>query len=606
MKDWIKNIKETDIKYLLKQSQKIDKMPEALDKKILNIIRENTKLVEEKQNIFRKIMSFQLFYVPAFAAIILLVVIFTSIFFIQRFRTLSRPQRYASIATFINGKINRISSGTQQVLKTGSRIKKGDIIQTDNNSTCQIQIGNISLIFIDENTEVHFTEIPDILKNLKIKLVKGKIQVNIKKKLKNEIFEINTPFATVCAIGTQFMVEHSSDEYTLIAVNNGIVKVIHKLEEKEPVFLREGEKIIINKKEIIKQDMSSKPLIFEDKQKTKVWTFKKIFRYNYSDDVSKNEILGFAVSQGHVVAQTKTGLICFNTKGKKIWNKTYGISRGIFFMSIPVIINNRVYVSSINKKFLILELNTGKEIKIIDSHGDIMFGYRMVKNNDLIYLPFINGIYTLQLNNYSLSKEPFIFFNSPTTPLFKKNKIYLSSFVDKNIYCYDMKGEELWKFLINDKSFNPIIFVNENIFISDRSGTIYRISLSGELINKTNLPDGITSRLIAFNDSIYTLANDGIFYKINIPSLTISKLFEVDKKPDVLTYLFKSPSLYNNKLFIGTNKGNIIIYDLINEKIEKIIELQSSSISSSVYYSKDTYFVGTKDGEIYLFQHQSR
>lgn len=354
--------------------------------------------------------------------------------------------------------------------------------------------------------------------------------------------------------------------------------------------------ISLNKEEYLEKEIIFRKLSVSDE-----WKLKKIYNYNYKYDTSKNKILGFAISKKHIVAQTEVSLLCFNSKGRLIWKNEYGKEKGMFFKSIPVIHKQKVYVSSVNKIFLILDLKTGEEIKI-SSIGDIIFGYKIVPYKNKIFIPFGDGIYIMKDIDHDLGNKPLIFFNSPTTPLIIDDKIYISSFVDKIIACFDLEGNKLWDYHTSARSINNLIFVKENIFGIDIFGNLYKLSFDGKLLQKAIISNGITSNLSKHNNNIFTIANDGYLYSINIDTLEKIKIFKVDEPTDNYDYIYKQPFIFNDKLFIGTDNGKVIIYDLASKKIEEIIKLSGSKISSSVYYTKNNYCTGTNAGEIFLIK----
>ena len=77
------------------------------------------------------------------------------------------------------------------------------------------------------------------------------------------------------------------------------------------------------------------------------------------------------------------------------------------------------------------------------------------------------------------------------------------------------------------------------------------------------------------------------------------QLIEVDKDPNLSHYLFKEPSLHNKKVFIGTDSGDIIIYDLINN-IEIKIKASNNAVISKVHNYNNSYYFGTEDGRIFI------
>ena len=349
----------------------------------------------------------------------------------------------------------------------------------------------------------------------------------------------------------------------------------------------------------------SKNIFFEKDKKKKVsktWSSKEIYKYKYAKGQDKTNILGFAISPEYIITQTPTSILCFSQKGNIIWENFYGRKKELYFDSIPIIYKDKIYVSSMNKKILVLDISTGKRLKLIKTTGNMTFGYKIIPFGDKLYIPYPNGLYTLKINDNSFSSDPFITFNSPTTPLFLDNRIYISSFVENKVACYDFQSKFLWDFSMNQRSLNQIFYAKDSLFIGDNSGMIYKLSINGKFIKNVKMPEPVISNLCEWQNNIFVLVNDGYLYKIDINSLNVTKLFKVDNEPVASTYLFKSPTVIKNKLFIGTDKGDVIVYDIVKQKIENTIKLSDSSISSSVYCFGDYFFIGNEIGEVFLLE----
>ncbi|MCK4796681.1 MAG: FecR domain-containing protein, partial [Spirochaetes bacterium] len=599
---------------------------EELDKRVVDMIRSSRRIIreEKKEKTYYNIFFFKPMSIAVAASIIL--VLFLSIIFLRfsKYSTFITKYKYISTVTNINGNAVKLNGNIIQNLMVGDKIRRGDTIKTDKNSKCEIQFGDFSIALLDENSLLQFNDGVKNTKDIKLDLAIGRILIKIEKELKNICFQVNTEYATVSTYGTQFVVESYPNKSSLIAVNEGNVKVDTKFEGKEAsnktLIISKEESLSVKKNDFIKEKVSPRVKeIFNDFQylhlqetseisknkdsDLKRWKAKKIYRHNYTGDPSKNKILGFASYKNYVLAQTEVSLICFKSNGEIIWEKIYGEKDGLYFMSIPVIYEDKIYLSSINKRFLILDLKNGELVKKINSPGNITFGYNVVPYENIIYIPYRDGVYSLQLNDYSLSDNPVISFNYPTIPLILKNNIYLSSFVYKNISGFDFNGNKLWNYTMDEGSFNSPILVNENIFITNNAKTIYKISVNGKILKKSILPQVITSRLIGKDKELFALANDGYIYNINTESLIYTKMFKVDEDPDISGYLFKYPAVSNNKLIIGTDNGEIIIYNLKSQQIENKLMLSTSPISTSISYSGKSFFTGTKDGEVFLLKY---
>ncbi|MFH0948339.1 MAG: FecR family protein [Elusimicrobiota bacterium] len=102
-----------------------------------------------------------------------------------------------------------------------------DRLKAAENSSCNLELDDGSIIFIGENTEasVEMLELTSEKHNSKISLWFGKIIANISK-LKDTKMEVHSPTAIVAVRGTEFAVDTSTtDEKTDVGVFDGEVSV---------------------------------------------------------------------------------------------------------------------------------------------------------------------------------------------------------------------------------------------------------------------------------------------------------------------------------------------------------------------------------------------
>lgn len=133
-----------------------------------------------------------------------------------------------------SGEIEEIK-GTVEILKEGETewvpavsempVQLKDRLKAAENSSCNLELDDGSIIFIGENTEasVEMLELTAEKHNSKISLWFGKIIANISKS-KNTKMEVHSPTAIVAVRGTEFAVESKGEE-TDVGVFDGEVGV---------------------------------------------------------------------------------------------------------------------------------------------------------------------------------------------------------------------------------------------------------------------------------------------------------------------------------------------------------------------------------------------
>ena len=633
MKDWIKKLDDSDISTLFDEYKSLENVPENFDKDIYKFI-DKVSQKEVKLGFLSNLFSFPKFIIPVTALASFLIIGLISFY---NYTNYSRKQdkQISSVRQTQKGAYI-IKKGRKSELILDDKISSGDVIKTDVSAECRIKLYDKAIVKINENSKINFVKIEDKDK-INLALDYGVVLVNVSKLKNNEEFKIITDFAQINVVGTKFAIENKNNKYTQVFVTEGIVKVKPKYKTKHKFYsINAGKKLFISKEKIlegkltiedneklaeinnleIEEDDSSKNTLRQNlkekinntkehiKEKKREWKIITTYQMENGNDTKKDKILGFTSVKDYIIAQTETSILCFDPAGTLKWQSNYGDKTGLFFMSLPVIFKNRIYLSSINKKMLVIDLKSGNEKKAIFTSGSICFGNQPVINNEILYLPFADGIYIFDLIKNSLYSKPIISSYNPTTPVFKNNMIYFSSMVDKNISCYD-KDSSVWTISLQDRTFSSPVIIKNYVFISDKKGNIYKISMDGKIINQTNINSGITSALISAQNNLFVLADNGYLYEINLDDLKFNKLIKIDNNFEESIYLYKKIVLINNKLLIGNDSGKVIIYNIEDRNIENL-DLDNNSINSTVYYDNynNIYLCSSKSKKIFFFNHQ--
>jgi outer membrane protein assembly factor BamB len=350
------------------------------------------------------------------------------------------------------------------------------------------------------------------------------------------------------------------------------------------------------------EEFTKNIILEQDEQLAREWTWRKIYTYKNTENSALNGILGFSGNSDYAVAYTQESIFCINGNGELVWEKRYGESVKTLFDSPPIVSGNKVYASSLNKQVIVLDGKTGKELERKDTRGSINYNYTMVRNKNAIYIPFPDGIYAFDETGNTLSPNPLFPFNSPTTPVLFENGIFVSSFLSREVVRFDGNGKREWTFMTDDRGYSSLLLADKNLFVGDKSGIVYSLSLKGELRKKISLPGGITSNLVRSGDNLLCLADNGTLYQMRIDDLSITASYPVDSTPDVSGYIRKFPLVQSNTAFIGSEKGTLLIIDLVHNRIEKELPISVSPVSCAVHPLRDFYLMATEDGEIFLIE----
>lgn len=701
MKEWIKNINDDEMSSLLKDESFYDEMPAEFDSKLLwqiNTYPQKLKAEKEEQTFFRKLQPYRFKIAAASLAALLIIPVLLYVV------TVVLPQNSGvmlSRALLTSDDVSITVNDVSKPFSLNNEIPEGAIIATADQAICRTHIGEKAIVLLKENTRARFTDLKSSkFSGIRLDLEEGDIYLKVRKDKNDPPFSVYTEFAVITVVGTEFSVKTSPGKTLEVNVNEGIVKVKPLLNNKKPLFLREGDAVSIDAFRIIKQksndaiaknfdtlnfkditdtlqqarlkvrnDLTEVSLKINDKfitgfhndlnmnipegeytlviekpgfekfqkaikikagqeyfidteltrieerekeesspvisikeekpeQKETISGFKKIYQYENPSDPSNNRISGIIESKGTVIVQTNVSLLCFNNKNKLLWNKNFGKKEGMFFMSIPQVFNNKVYISSINKKVAVLNALTGNKTAILDTDGIINFGYTMTTINDRFIFPLSSGLYTLNTDGKSL--DQFIQFRNPVTPVKAGNDIIVASYVDKALALYSNSGEKQWDAALHNRIFASPIFTGKSIIVGDTKGIVYQLSMKGKILKQAEVAAGFTSKPQLYNNAIYTLLDDGGLYKIDVNDLSAEKMITVDATPgETKDYLFKKIVIFDNKLFIGNDTGELIIYNLDDDIVEKNIKLTDAKITSSIYKVSNYYYIGSETGELF-------
>ncbi|HAX61141.1 MAG TPA: hypothetical protein DCX95_01075 [Elusimicrobia bacterium] len=148
-------------------------------------------------------------------------------FSLFNFFTFCYPQDFSGELAEIKGTVEILKEGETEWVSvvSGMPVQLKDRLKTGNNSSCDMELDDGSIIYIGENTEasVEMLELTADKHSSKISLWFGKILANISKS-KNTKMEVHSPTAIVAVRGTEFVVESKGEE-TDVGVFDGEVGV---------------------------------------------------------------------------------------------------------------------------------------------------------------------------------------------------------------------------------------------------------------------------------------------------------------------------------------------------------------------------------------------
>lgn len=129
------------------------------------------------------------------------------------------------LISYLYGDVYLGNPDLENFLDIGDEINPSDIIHVGQNSYCDIQLNDIAVIHLEENTILDFKTI-NIGKNsseISAELTVGKVLCKVNKLLKTDEFSIKTPDTAAGVRGTRFIVSKELNGPTTVAVTEGAV-----------------------------------------------------------------------------------------------------------------------------------------------------------------------------------------------------------------------------------------------------------------------------------------------------------------------------------------------------------------------------------------------
>jgi len=132
-----------------------------------------------------------------------------------------------AFVSFLAGQVFVYREDIWQFVEIGDHVQEDDYIKVFENSYCELQMGNSSVILIEEDTIIKVKEI--IYANDKrtgvLEILIGTLLCKVEKMTSNEKFEIQSSHTAFGVRGTEFLINRG-DVDTILAVQKGRVAVI--------------------------------------------------------------------------------------------------------------------------------------------------------------------------------------------------------------------------------------------------------------------------------------------------------------------------------------------------------------------------------------------
>ncbi len=281
-------------------------------------------------------------------------------------------------------------------------------------------------------------------------------------------------------------------------------------------------------------------------------------------------------------------LCCINlTTGEKIWIKQlernpawHGIA------SSPLVYNNTVYVTTFSDGALHAMDFEGNEMWNFTTGGKVSHYTSPSASNGKIFfagnksekpaLYCLNGSGS-ELWNFTVNSS------ITNTPTVKNGKVFFAT--NNRFYTVESDGNELWNLTFNG-SMSTASLAYGNIYIGSKEGVLYCLNQStGNALWNFTANGEIGSSPAVTDEAIYFGTNTphGTIYALN--AFNGDLLWDYNLNPPQGEYynIMSSPYVVGNKLFIGSDSGNLYC---VGNKLQESVDLSPNNFSIEVESGK--------------------
>jgi len=242
-----------------------------------------------------------------------------------------------------------------------------------------------------------------------------------------------------------------------------------------------------------------------------------------------------------------------------------------FIKSSPNVVNGRVFIGSLDRKFYCLDMNNGDELWNFTTKGRITGSSAIYK--DKVYFGSQDSkFYCLNTENGSLIWKFNANFMIESSPSVSDDKVFFGT-SDGTFYCLNANnGSLLWEYSVGNVIWTAPAISNDKLYFGSLSGNLYCLNAtSGELIWSFSTTSGIWSSPAIYNEKVYFGSNDNFVYCLNANNGSLIWSFDAEGE------VHSSPAIAYGNVYIGssgiglfcldTDTGELVWQYLINNGI---------------------------------------
>ncbi|MCA9836804.1 MAG: serine/threonine-protein kinase [Trueperaceae bacterium] len=159
-----------------------------------------------------------------------------------------------------------------------------------------------------------------------------------------------------------------------------------------------------------------------------------------------------------------------------------------------------------------------------------------------------------------------------------------------------LTGAAKYKIQVGDMAATPSAY-NGQLYLPERSGELHAFDLESKEVSWTfDLESQLWASPICWQDRVYTVSWDGMLYCLS--SKTGNEIWVQSLHTNVTA----TPVIAASSLFVATEQGELLSFDLINGKVLFRDKVSSSPIQASPLVFGDTVVVAALDGTLKAYR----
>ena len=277
--------------------------------------------------------------------------------------------------------------------------------------------------------------------------------------------------------------------------------------------------------------------------------------------------------------------------GNLIWN--YETGSDVYYS--PTVANGKVFVGSGDREIYCLDENAGNLIWSYKM-GDVVSSSPTVANGKVFVGSYDREIYCLDENTGNLIWSYTTGGFHVSSPAVANGKVFVGSW-DRKIYCLDENnGNLIWSYETGDCVYSPSpAAVDGKVFVGSDDEKIYCLNEdTGKLIWSYKTGGSVRSSPAVADGKVFVVSLDRKIYCLDENNGNLIWSYETGSG-------LSSPAVADGKVFVGSSDYNKI-YCLGADTGSVIWSYETgASVHSSPAVADGKVFVGSSDGKIYCF-----